>query len=200
MATSNQPQRVANRISPRISRRRQRMRSALLGAGARLFAARGVAAVSVEDLLAEADLSRSTFYEIFSNKYDLLEEILKPVFDDATTSLDRLAACQPAQALHQIIETYLVLWRTHRDGLQLIPVVDAESYRRIETRHRALNEALLGVLSRAEADGLLRNGSAHYSLKVIARTAIPLLRVYDGHPAAEALFRDAMSGLLMTGH
>ena len=40
---------------------------------------------------------------------------------------------------------------------------------------------------------LLRNGSAQYSLKVIARTAIPLLRVYDGHPAAAALWTEGLS-------
>ena len=42
------------RRSPRIARRQRRMRTALLTAGARQFASRGVARVSVEDLLAEA--------------------------------------------------------------------------------------------------------------------------------------------------
>ena len=55
---------------------------------------------------------------------------------------------------------------------------------------------LLGV----ERADLLRNGSAQYSLKVIARTAVQLLRVYDGHAAAAALFRDAVRGLLLRAH
>jgi len=59
---------------------------------------------------------------------------------------------------------------------------------------------MLDVLANAERADLLRNGSAQYSLKVIARTAIPLLRVYDGHPAAAALFRDALQGLLLRAH
>lgn len=173
------------------------MRDALIQAAARQFVARGVSAVSVEDLIAEADLSRSTFYELFDNKYNLLESIVNPVFDAAVARLTDLTAASPAEALHGVIDTYLALWRDHRDGLLLIPVIDAETFQRFEVRHRALNDALLAVLLRAEQAGLLRNGSAHYSLKVIARTAVPLLRVYDGHPGAEALFRDAMVSLLL---
>jgi AcrR family transcriptional regulator len=176
------------------------MREALLAAGARQFARRGVGTVSVEELLAEADVSRATFYAFFSSKYNLLDGILNPLLDDATAAIGRLAARPIREALEGIIETYLELWRTRRDGLLLISAVDATTFKRFEARHRALNDALLEVLARAERAELLRNGSAQYSLKVIARTAIPLLRVYDGHPAAEALFRDAMRALLVRAH
>jgi hypothetical protein len=96
-----------------------------------------------------------------------------------------------------IFDTYLALWRTHRDGLLLITAVDAATFRHFEARHRALNDAMFAVLTKAERADLLRNGSAEYSLKVIARTAIPLLKVYDGHAAGEALFADAMNALLI---
>jgi AcrR family transcriptional regulator len=172
------------------------MREALLSAGAKQFAARGVATVSVAALIAEADVSRATFYQFFSNKYNLLEDILNPIFDYAIARI-RALETEPAQrALEGIVDVYCALWREHREGLLLIPEVDPASFRPFETRHRALNAALLAVLSEAEAAGLLRNASAHLSLKVIARTAIPLLRVYDGHPAAEHLFRDALLALL----
>jgi AcrR family transcriptional regulator len=182
-----------------VERRRQRMRETLLSVGARQFAARGVATVSVAELIAEADVSRATFYQFFSNKYKLLEDILDPIFDYAIARVRALASVPPRHALEGIVDVYWALWREHRDGLLLIPDVDPASFRRFEARHRALNAALLAVLAAAEAEGLLRNGSAHFSLKVIARTAIPLLRVYDGHPAAEQLFRDALRALLTTG-
>jgi hypothetical protein len=84
--------------------------------------------------------------------------------------------------------------------LLLIPTVDPKTFRHFEAQHRALNDALLEVLRAAERAEVLRNGSAQYSLKVIARTAIPLLRVYDGHPASESMFRDAVRGLLVRAH
>ncbi len=185
------------RRSPRIARRRRRMRQALLTAGARQFASRGVGQVSVEDLLAEADVSRATFYAMFSSKYNLLETILNPIFDTATVAISALAKESARAGLTGILETYLELWRTHREGLLLITAVDAATFRHFEDRHRALNDAIFAVLTRGERANLLRNGSAEYSLKVIARTAIPLLKVYDEHSSGEALFADAMTALLM---
>ena len=156
--------------------------------------------MSVEELIAEADVSRATFYELFSNKYSLLEEILNPIFELATRAVKALARQSAAEGIDGVIAMYLELWSSHRDGLLLIPALDQDTFRHFETQHRALNNALLAVLTKAERADLLRNGSAHYSLKVIARTAIPLLRVFDGHPAADALFRDALRSLLVRAH
>lgn len=191
-----QAQRAQHR-SPRVARRRRRMREALLTAGARQFANRGVARVSVEDLLAEADVSRATFYEMFSSKYSLLENILHPIFNTATAAIAALVKESARDGLTGIFDAYLELWRTHREGLLLITAVDAATFRHFEDRHHALNEVMFAVLTKAERANLLRNGSAEYSLKIIARTAIPLLKVYGEHPSGEALFADAMKALLM---
>jgi AcrR family transcriptional regulator len=176
------------------------MKRSLLAAGARQFEKRGVRPVSVEDLIAEADVSRATFYELFSNKYSLLEELLNPIFELATQAAAALAEQPAAQAMDGLVAMYLMLWSSHRDGMLLIPALDQETFRHFENPHRALNDALLNVLSKAERADLLRNGSAQYSLKVIARAAIPLLKVYDGHPAGDALFRDALRSLLVRAH
>jgi AcrR family transcriptional regulator len=176
------------------------MRASLLAAGARQFASRGVGPVSVEELIAEADVSRATFYGLFSSKYSLLEGILNPIFEMATRSVRELASRRPEEAVDGLVGVYLSLWETHREGLLLIPLVDQETFRHFEPQHRALQGALLDLLLGLERADLLRNGSAQYSLKVIARTAVQLLRVYDGHPAAAALFRDAVRGLLLRAH
>jgi len=194
------PERKTPRVSPRVTRRRERMRASLLAAGARQFASRGFGPVSVEELIAEADVSRATFYGLFSNKISLLEGILNPIFEHATSAVRALAERPPAEVVDGLIEVYLTLWATHRDGLLLIPLVDQDMFRYFDAQHRALHGALQGVLEDVERAELLRNGSAAYSLKVIARTAVPLLRVYDGHPGGAALFRDALRGLLLRAH
>ena len=186
--------------SERVQRRRERTRAALLTIGARRFAERGIAPVSVEELIGEADVSRATFYAMFSSKYSLLEGILNPIFELAIAGLRALATRPAADAIDGLIDVYWSLWTTHRDGLLLIPLVDPETFARFELKHRELQDALLELLLRAERADLLRNGSAQYSLKVIARTAVQLLRVYDGHAAAAAMFRDAVRGLLLRAH
>ncbi len=200
MALKQSEEARAQRRSPRIARRRGRMRKALLTAGTRQFANRGVARVSVEDLLAEADVSRATFYAMFSSKYNLLEGILNPIFDTAIPAIRALGQESARTGLTGIFDVYLQLWRTHRDGLLLITTVDAATFRHFEDRHRELNDAMFTVLTVAERANLLRNGSAEFSLKVIARTAIPLLKVYDEHSSGEALFADAMKALLLRAH
>jgi AcrR family transcriptional regulator len=172
----------------------------LLAIGARRFAERGIAPVSVEELIAEADVSRATFYAMFSSKYSLLEGILNPIFETATRRIRALAASPAADAVDGLIDVYWSLWTTHRDGLLLIPLVDQETFEHFERQHRELKAALLELLLGVERADLLRNGSAQYSLRVIARTAVQLLRVYDGHAAAAAMFRDAVRGLLLRAH
>jgi AcrR family transcriptional regulator len=190
----------AARVSERVRRRRERTRAALLAVGARRFAQRGIGPVSVEELIAEADVSRATFYGLFSSKYSLLESILNPIFELATTRIRALCARPAEEAIDGLVEVYWSLWTTHRDGLLLIPLVDQETFAHFAGQHRALQEALLELLLGAERADLLRNGSAQISLKIIARTAVQLLRVYDGHAAAAALFRDAVRGLLLRAH
>jgi AcrR family transcriptional regulator len=188
------------RGSERVQRRRERTRAALLAVGARQFAERGIAPVSVEELIAEADVSRATFYAMFSSKYSLLDGILNPVFEIATRRIRALCSQPAAEAVDGLVDVYWSLWMTHRDGLLLIPLVDQETFEHFERQHRALQDALLDLLLGVERADLLRNGSAQYSLKVIARTAVQLLRVYDGHAAAAAMFRDAVRGLLLRAH
>jgi AcrR family transcriptional regulator len=186
--------------SPRVARRRERMRGALLAAASRQFATCGVAGVSVEKLLEEADVSRATFYRFFSSKYKLLEAVLDPVFEMAISGMRAQADRPPLDALEGLIDVYWRLWQAHRDALLLISSIDLETYKHFAAQHEALNKAMARILVRAESAEVLRNGSAQYSLKVIARTAIPLLGVYDGHATAEALFRDALKGLLIRAH
>src|SRR5437762_8361409 len=97
------PQTMSQRASPRVARRRERMRASLLAAGARQFASRGVGPVSVEELIAEADVSRATFYGFFSSKYSLLEGILNPIFDVATRSIQDLASRPADDAVDGLI-------------------------------------------------------------------------------------------------
>src|SRR5262245_64116549 len=103
------------------------MKASLLAAGVRQFASRGIGTVSVEELIAEADVSRATFYGFFSSKYSLLEHILNPIFERATTAMRALSDRPPAEAVDGLVDVYLELWASHRDGLLLIPSIDLET-------------------------------------------------------------------------
>lgn len=165
-------------------------------AGGRLIAERGVAQVSVEDILAAADISRRTFYSYFGNKYELVAGLINPALAAGADMLKALAE-QPADTLLPgIVDCYRRLWDLHSDGLTVIAALDPAVMPYIENHHRKFGSALKRALTRAERAGLLRNNDAAYSFRVISRTAVPLLKIYADHPNGSALYRDAMLALL----
>src|SRR5262245_31309602 len=85
----------AQPVRPRVALRRGRVRDSLLAVGARLFVAEGVENVSVEDVIAAADIARSTFYTFFTSKRDLLVHIVEPVFTTGMNTFNALGGLPP---------------------------------------------------------------------------------------------------------
>lgn len=63
----------------RMDRRRAKTRAALLQAGQTLFAQRSVDAVSIDDIVAAADVAKGSFYNHFTDKDGLAREIADQV-------------------------------------------------------------------------------------------------------------------------
>jgi AcrR family transcriptional regulator len=74
-----QPQPVR---APRVDRRRQRTRSAIIAAGQQLFAARPLEGVSIDDIVEAADVAKGSFYNHFDDKEGLADTIVELVQGD----------------------------------------------------------------------------------------------------------------------
>jgi len=192
-----QPRGGAPIRSDKVAQRRSRMREELVRAGTRLFADKGASAVSVEDIIAKAGISRATFYGIFANKHELLGAILSPVLEGGITGFRALDEASPAEIVPGIIRVYTDLWATGDGALTLIAGIDQAVFGYLRDDHDAFTASLRGLLIQAGAAGCLRNDDAELSFRVIARTAVPLLRVFADRPDWVELFRDAMTGLLL---
>jgi AcrR family transcriptional regulator len=81
-------------------RRAQRTRAQLLTAFGELVLARGYDALTVRDIIAHANVGRSTFYEHFENKDDILRRSLRPVFG---VLADAVGTTQPRGELEDIL-------------------------------------------------------------------------------------------------
>lgn len=68
-------ERRRNAEPQRIDRRRVRTRAALLGAGRSLFANRSPEAVSIDDIVAAADVAKGSFYNHFADKEAFAREL-----------------------------------------------------------------------------------------------------------------------------
>ncbi len=73
---------------PRIDRRRMRTRAALLRAGQALFAERSVDGVSIDDIVAAADVAKGSFYNHFPDK----DALARALADQARLGAEALAA------------------------------------------------------------------------------------------------------------
>lgn len=172
------------------------MRDHLVSAGGRLFAERGPAKVSVEDILAEVDISRRTFYTHFANKFELLGGVINPVLENGAQKLAAACQAQPQSLLNGIVDCYRELWESHSDALTIIAALDPAVMPYIESGHRKFGAALKKILKQAERAGQLRNDDALYTFRIISRTAVPLLKIYADHPDGSELYRSAMLSLL----
>jgi AcrR family transcriptional regulator len=190
---------MAQPVRPRVALRRARVRDSLLGVGARLFVAEGVENVSVEDVIAAADIARSTFYTFFTSKRDLLVHIVEPVFTTGTATFSALNGLPPKAMMAGVIDTYLTLWERHGDALLLATRISKSDLHLFEKAHRAYVESLNHVLNAVKPSGLLRNGSVDYTRKLIAKSAVEILLVYRNDADLRRLYRSTMEGMLLAG-
>jgi AcrR family transcriptional regulator len=84
----------------RPDRRAQRTRALLVGAFNELVLERGYAALTVRDIIEHANVGRSTFYEHFENKDDILRRSLRPVFG---VLADAVGSAQPLAPVEDIL-------------------------------------------------------------------------------------------------
>jgi len=155
--------------------RREQTRAALLQAGARLFAERGVAESSVDAIAAAAGRTSGALYDHFGSKEGLLFALLEGWVDD-------VAAVMSAELLHShsLAERMAALWRNLSD-----PAVGGGRWLDLEhelwgyaVRNEAARERLveryrfawrgLDLLSDAQADGV--EPSEGWELEVAGRS------------------------------
>lgn len=185
-------------LSPKIRNRQGRTRQRILDESARLFIAKGFENVSVEDIIAAAEIARSSFYRFFSNREEVLANIIRPVFEQGIAALDAIGSSSPAEVMNAILDMYLSLWKSSPDSLRVSTRVGGVHFYLFEDIHLSFRRKLLNKLQSIETSGIFVNGSADYTGRLLARTAIPVLETYSQDKDFENLFRQSMRGFLLS--
>ncbi|MBC9033438.1 helix-turn-helix transcriptional regulator [Sphingomonas sp. JC676] len=143
----------------RPDRRVSRTHAAILDAFVRLLFARRYASIRTGDLVAEADIGRSTFYEHFRNKDDVLLAALDPIFLPlASAAVGRASLAYLRMTLEHIWEQRM-LGRVIFDP-PLIPKLQRKLATMIEAR---LDESASGAVPPA----LVASGIAAAQLAIL---------------------------------
>jgi AcrR family transcriptional regulator len=108
--------------SERIDRRRARTRAALLQAGRALLAHRDVDALSVDEIVAAADVAKGSFYNHFADKDVFAREIGAAVRREAEEAVNAANAGidDPAARLARALCVFVGFAISHRDSAQLL--------------------------------------------------------------------------------
>ncbi len=185
--------------SPRVREKRDHVRQELLACGGQLIAERGMAKVSVEEIIGAAGISRRTFYGYFANKFELAAGVIGPALSDGAAMLKATAEQAPDALLPGIIDCYESLWGSHSNALIAISSIDPAVMPFVKNEHDEFVAQIKAVLGKAERAGVLRNGDALCTFRVISKTAVPLLKIYANYPQGSKLYRDSMLALLGFG-
>ena len=183
--------------SPKITKRRQRTRETLIDVAAKAFAERGIDKVSVDEIIDQAGIAKSTFYTFFRSKKDLVGAIIAPVFDGGSAGLEAIASDRLDDVVDGIIEVYLDLWREYADAFLLLSDLDEKYFALVEQEHHRFSQTLHRVIDRPKELDRLRGGSPEYTHQLVARCALPLLKIFSDDNNFDDVFKSAMKDLLL---
>jgi AcrR family transcriptional regulator len=188
--------------------RSQATRAALVDAAQRLFSERGYAAVSADEIVAAAGVTRGALYHHFDDKRDLFramfEDFERSLTDEIRLGIETAGNTAPMLAVG--LATFLDI--CERPDVVQLALTDAPAvlgwaeWRSIEARHGL--GLIRATLERAAGAGLLRPAPtdvvAHLVLSALIEAALLIAYAVDrgaARAAAEEGLRLLLSGLLL---
>lgn len=95
--------------------RRERTRTRILSAAARVIASRGEDNVTIDDFITEADVARGTFYNHFDSRDALIDQLWSYVGRQPFQRIQQRCAALPDPAERLVAELRLVIAQAERD-------------------------------------------------------------------------------------
>lgn len=153
-------------VASRRKREREERRASILEAASRVFFSKGFQVATMDEVAAEAELSKGTLYLYFKNKDDLFLALSARVLGRVVEEFERLVDRDGdgLTTVRAMLETYAASALGNPDHFRAAvswlsaPQVDTETP--AFARHRVmigrLLAALVGALERGRADGSIR--------------------------------------------
>lgn len=182
--------------SPRVARRRARIRERILNTAASLFAAHGVDHVTLTDITDEADVSRGNLYSHFDSKEDLVHAICQPAMEYSMEQIRRLDGLPPTEAIEGILRVHAEIWRKFPGALLVTYQLKDTTTEEVVAGHERHSHTTITVFRQAANMNLLRMES-ELAMKVVDTIGIPLLELAQEAPDPDAFFVESMLRLLL---
>jgi AcrR family transcriptional regulator len=144
-------------------------RNEIIAGALRAFRKHGIAATRVEDILAEADTSRRTFYKLFSNVEDVLAALYELSTGELVSAIERARRARPDAPIAGIragIAIFLEFYRSSGGVLRDLVELAMRSDSQLAPRRRWLREELVRILDESvrALDGRQIDRFVYYAL------------------------------------
>lgn len=157
-------------VASRRERERAERRAGIMEAAARLFRRQGIAATTMDEIAAEAELSKGTLYLYFANKDELFLAVASQKIRLVLTRFDELGAaagdCSGLELTGELLRGYAEVAledpAMFRAALTWVfspePVdIDTDAFREQQELIQRIIEAIVGAIERGQQDGTVRN-------------------------------------------
>jgi AcrR family transcriptional regulator len=182
---------------PTQAERTEATRGRLIATARRLFAEKGFAGATTEEILSEASVSRGALYHHFPSKTDLFQATFEEVEKDLTVQVMTAAATtkDPKHMLERGFDAYLDQCR--KPEVQRIVMLDGPTVLGWDTWH-ALDErygfgTIKGVLAQSAKSGALPPASvvpmAHLLLGAVMQAGMVVARADDPASVKRAMVK-----------
>lgn len=157
--------------------RRARTRSALLAAAGRVFAERGYHGATLEDVVAEAGVSKGALYHYFHSKQELFLALLEELLGEGLDDAQALIAERGPEQEHVVLAAEGFLRRVGRDPRWLSLLLEFLAYGSRDPQVRAgvsahfikpTRRRIADLIQRHSPPGLDRSGLSAEELAVAA--------------------------------
>ena len=182
-------------------------RNQLFDVAARLFREFGYAETSHADISAEADIGRTTFYEHFASKEDLLVQLVQrdlPILiDEILTEVE--PSLPPDVRLRELTVRFVEFVGTDHLGLILhteVPRLSPEAQKAIAGSHQALSTEVMEIYRSGVADGVFAELPGRVVGRLIQETMMAGGRAVMDLPEPKQHvheFADATADFLVSG-
>lgn len=180
-------------VQKRVSATRQR----ICDVAAEQFNSLNYDAVSMESIALQAGVARSTIYRLFTDKEDLLRQVVIPVFDKARETLEQIDPEKPEHIINGIAQSYLEMWEGQRNALLFSSNIGQSLYPLVQDAHDAFAASIHRLMSHLQDARMLRNDDPMISAVLLAQTATRILKACEKHPQFENMFCHTLRGLLL---
>ena len=185
---------ASKKVGDRVNRTRRRV----IDESARLFVENDYENVTVEQIISQAGIARSSFYRFFDNKEDVLAQIIRPMFARGLWLLNQIDTEDPRSKMGSVIAIYPVLWEEFSQALILSVKIGPRYIHLFRAEHQAFVDRITDLIRSVNDSKILRNHSSLQTTMLVSRVAVTIMQVYNSDPAQRTKFIDTMTGMLLT--